>query len=60
MARFMLLKVRMKNCGINVRGICKVFMLHLEVVMIEGLNKKKSEVVIDIIENYGWETLGFG
>jgi hypothetical protein len=35
-------------------------MLHLEVVMIEGLNKRKLEVVIDIIENYGWETLGFG
>jgi hypothetical protein len=56
----MLLKVRMKNCGINVRGICKVFMLHLEMVMIEGLNQKNSEVVIDVIENYGWEILGFG
>jgi len=59
-ARLMLLKVRMKNCGINVRGICKVFMLHLEMVMIEGLNQKNSEVVIDVIENYGWEILGFG
>jgi hypothetical protein len=50
----------MKNCGIDVRGICKVFMLHFEEVMIEGLTQKNSKVVINVIENYGWEILGFG
>ncbi len=36
-ARFMLLNAKMKNCGIDLGGIYKFFMLHLEVVMIEGL-----------------------
>lgn len=35
-ARSMLLRVRMKICGIGIKWICNFFMLHFEVVMIEG------------------------
>jgi hypothetical protein len=44
----MLLRVRMKNCGTCVEGIFKSFILHLEVVMIEGLSQKNSGVVTDV------------
>jgi hypothetical protein len=35
--RSMLLRVRIKNCGIGIGGIYKFFMLHLEVAMTKGL-----------------------
>jgi hypothetical protein len=39
-AGLVLLKVRMKNCGMGLRGIYKFFMLHLEKVMTKELSQK--------------------
>jgi hypothetical protein len=49
----MLLRVRMKNCGIGLEGIFRFFILHLEVVTIEGLSQKISRVVTNVTKKYG-------
>ncbi len=54
-ARFVLLKVRVKNCGTNLKRIYKFFMLHFEMMMIEGFNQKILGVVTNITEKDGWE-----
>jgi hypothetical protein len=43
----------MKNCGIGQEGIFRFFILHLEVVMIEGLSQQISKVVTNVTEKFG-------
>ncbi len=52
------LNVWMKNCGTSLERILRSFILHHEVVMIEGFNQKKLRVVIDVTKNVDGNFLG--
>jgi hypothetical protein len=54
-ARFVQLRVRMKNYGIGPKGICKFFMLHLKMVMTKGFCQNFPRMVTDVTEKYGWK-----
>ncbi len=57
-ARFVLLRVRMKICETSLGGIYKFFMLHFE-VMIEGFSQENLGVVTNVTKKDGWEVFRF-
>jgi molybdopterin-guanine dinucleotide biosynthesis protein len=55
---FVLLNARMKDCGMSLERILRSFILHHEMVIIEGFNNKKLKVVIDVTKNVDGKFVG--